>query len=178
MDLSAHWQHYKTLAPAARQNYLEQQIHPLLFARLTPSIAPRPNSSIHTLGTSIEPVVIAARKIAACDVYLLGSKETLPLAEKIAAYCPEQKIHALEIERAGTRSIYSAVRQVVAPYSTLALEITSGTKAMVAALAMMAQQLQLEGCGVQLFYVDNPNWDAEARRPMPGFEQLVQLELP
>lgn len=178
MTLPDHWQHYKTLAPPARQPYLEQHIHPLLFATLSPTISPTPNTSIHTLGTSLEPVVIAARKIGAKDVYLLGTKETLPLAEKVKLHCPKQNIHTLEIERAGTTSIYQTVRQVVRPYAHLALEITSGTKAMVAALAMMAHQLKLEGCEVQLFYVDNPNWDAEARRPVPGFEELLQLELP
>ncbi len=178
MTLPTLWQHYKTLPAPDRQAYLEQQIHPLLFSSLTPSVFPTPNLSIHTLGTSIEPVIIAARKIGAKNVYLLGTKETLPLLEKIRLYCPNQTIHALEIERAGTNTIYQAVRQIALPYANLVFEITSGTKAMVAALAMMALKLKFEGCDVQLFYVDNPKWDADARRPVPGFEELVQLELP
>jgi hypothetical protein len=172
------WQHHKTLPPQDRQAFLEQHIHPLLFSSLTPTVFPAPNLSIHTLGTSIEPVVIAAKKIGAPQVLLLGTAETLPLLGKIAPHCPNQTICALEIERAGTQSIYQAVRQAATPYTHLALEITSGTKAMVAALSMMALKLKLEGCHVALFYVDNPNWDSEARRPVPGHEQLIRLDLP
>ena len=178
MKLEQHWQHLKTMPVDQRVAYLEAFIHPKLFNNLEPMLAPAPQISVHTLGTSIEPVVIAARKIGAGNVVLLGTKETIGSAERIGSHLHNQAWQALEVERSGTRSIYDAARAAIANLTSVALEVTSGTKAMVAALSMLAVTLRLEGRKVKVYYVDNPKWDSEMRRPEPGHEQLLELELP
>jgi precorrin-4 methylase len=178
MTLASLWLEYKTLPLPERQAYLEQQIQPVLFASLEPTVFPAPEISVHTLGTSVEPTIIAARKIRAETVMILGTRESLRTMELIKKYCDNQNVFSIEVDRAGTSSIFRAVEEATREYEDIALEITSGTKAMVAALSMMAMKLQTKKQRVQVFYVDNPQWDADLRRPVPGFEQLVQLDIP
>jgi CRISPR-associated protein (Cas_Cas02710) len=178
MTLASLWLEYKALSPSQRQAFLEQQIQPVLFASLEPTIYPAPEISIHTLGTSIEPTIIAARKIRAESVVILGTRESLRTMDLIKKYCLDQNVFSIEVDRAGTSSVFRAVEEATREYQNIALEITSGTKAMVAALSMMAMKLQTKKQRVQVFYVDNPQWDADLHRPVPGFEQLVQLDIP
>lgn len=179
MTLEQHWQHLKTLPQLERSAYMEQQIQPALFERLEPTLPVAPLVSVHTLGTSIEPVVIAARRIGAPSVVLLGTETTLSGADRVQKQLAQsQSLHVFTVERSGTRSVYAATRQAIGDAQRVALEVTSGTKAMVAALAMLAVALRLEGRDVGVYYVDNPRWDQDLRRPEPGYEQLLELELP
>jgi hypothetical protein len=179
MTLDALWQEYKTLEFSARQSFYDERIFPMLLEGFQPTVNLRHVASIHTLGTSYEPVVLAARALHAPRVIVLHTRETSGLLSKVTGWLSGQTLLSFEVERANAESVYQAVLSGLHDtVGAVAFELTSGTKAMVAALAMSAAQQSRSGRDVDVFYIENDAWDAEVRRPKPGGERLVQLRLP
>ena len=177
--LESHWANFKTLIPSARAAFYESQILPLVIEGFRGHGARDYALSIHSLGMSIEPVILAAKGLNAPRVVLLGTAQTLALASSITPWLDGCEVQSLEVERSGTRSVFTAVTTALEGVAgAIAFDVTGGTKAMVAALAMQAAALAAAGQSVDVYYLENTNWDAELRRPAPGGEHLVQLELP
>jgi hypothetical protein len=178
------WQEFKRLEPAGREAFYAAHIWPLVKRPFnTEPLEPQFEISFHTVGTSPEPIILAALKIAAPRVYLLHTPETRSQAHRVLDELESTKVRLLEVARSDSRAVYDAVFESLniednPSNPRIAFEITGGTKAMVSSLSMLAVALQTRGNTVGVFYLENPCWDSEARRPEPGFEALVRLELP
>jgi hypothetical protein len=178
------WQEFKRLAPANRGAFYAANIWPLVKLKFnTEPLEPRFDISFHTVGTSPEPVILAALNIGAPRIFLLHTPETKIRAQQVLAELEHANVRLLEVTRSDSTAVYNAVFESLNIEDNLAnpriaLEITGGTKAMVSSLSMLAVALQARGKDVGVYYLENPRWDAEARRPEPGFEELVRLELP
>jgi CRISPR-associated protein (Cas_Cas02710) len=167
------WEEYKTLEISQREAFYNTNIWTLIKEKFNSSNNSEYDVSFHTLGTSAEPVILAALKLGAPKVYLLHTNETQAMTTRIIAELEQAEVTLLEVNRSDSSSIYRAVSQHFQPNTRTAFEITSGTKAMVSSLAMLAAHLK-----VHLYYLENPRWDAQMRRPEPGFEELIMLEMP
>lgn len=185
------WAEYKSLStraepsPQAREakELYEKQIWPLTKEGFTDSGQQQYAASFHTVGTTFEPVTLSARALNAAKVYLLHSKDTEKICERIARELGwgVDRIRTLEVSRSDPEDIYKQVRQQVdrlAPAAPFAFDPTGGTKAMVAGLAMFAFSLAEEGRTAHVYYVDNKEYDGQLRRPVPGTEYLKRLENP
>uniref|UniRef100_UPI0026269AE2 TIGR02710 family CRISPR-associated CARF protein n=1 Tax=uncultured Meiothermus sp. TaxID=157471 RepID=UPI0026269AE2 len=137
----------------------------------------------HTVGTAPEPVILSARAINATRVYLLHTKDTEKLCERIEKELGwgVDRIKTLQVGRSEPEDIYKQVRQQIDrldPTAPIAFDPTGGTKAMVAGLAMFAFSLAEEGRTAHVYYVDNEEYDDQLRRPVAGTEYLKRLENP
>ena len=137
--------------------------------------------SIHTLGSSPEALILAALALGANHVVVLHTektKEHLPLIEKDLGV----RIEAHEVDKGNPVQIYKIARQILdrAPKGPIAFDITSGTKAMTAGLASAGFFIQAKAqeFKIDVFYVDNSEYDSALRRPVPGSEFLVRLPSP
>jgi CRISPR-associated protein (Cas_Cas02710) len=180
MILEALWLEFKSLEPAARQAFYDTQIFPLVLEGFKDQGARAYDVSLHTLGTSAEPVILAAHALGAKKVILLGTVQTLGVTGRIQTWLPDRDLIALEADRVEANSLYTAVNRElerVPVNASVAIDITGGTKAMVAALSMLAVRLS-EQRMVDVYYVNNEAWDSDLRMPKPGGERLVRLEMP
>jgi len=169
-------------ATQARQLY-EQKIWPLTKEGFTDRGQEQYAASFHTVGTTPEPVILSARAINATRVYLLHTKDTEKLCERIEKELGwgVDRIKTLQVSRSEPEDIYKQVRQQIDrldPAAPIACDPTGGTKAMVAGLAMFAFSLAEEGRTAHVYYVDNEEYDDQLRRPVAGTEYLKRLENP
>ncbi|WP_027878543.1 TIGR02710 family CRISPR-associated CARF protein [Meiothermus cerbereus] len=190
------WVQYKTLirqeranrgesspkTPTAKDLY-DTQIWPLTKEGFTDRGQRQYVASFHTVGTTIEPVVLSTRALDAEKVYLLHTKDTERLCGQIEKELGwgVERIKTLLVGRSDPEDIYKQVRQKVdelPPDAAIAFDPTGGTKAMVAGLAMFAFSLAEEGRTAHVYYVDNEEYDDELRRPVAGTEFLKRLENP
>jgi hypothetical protein len=174
------WLEFKSLEPNQRQAFYDTQIFPLLLEGFKDHVARAHDVSLHTLGTSAEPVILAAYALGAKKVILLGTSQTLGVTGRIQTWLPDRDVIALEVDRVETASLYAAANRElerVPLNASVAIDITGGTKAMVAALSMLAVRLS-ENRTVSVYYVNNEAWDSDLRMPKPGGERLVRLEMP
>lgn len=141
--------------------------------------------SIHTLGTSPEPVVQSARTLGARHIILVHTRETAGHLDTIARELgrPAGTIRPIEAPRSDPSVLYERLRAgldllALDPHDEIALDITGGTKAMGAGLALFGFYLTERGRTAHLYYVDYREYDHDAGRPVPGTEFLKRLENP
>lgn len=190
------WEQYKILLSQANTNQAqpspqakeakdlyEKQIWPLTKEGFTDRGQQQYAASFHTVGTTPEPVILSVRALDAKKVYLLHTKDTEKLCERIEKELGwgVDRIKTLQVSRSDPEDIYKQVRQQVDrldPAAPIAFDPTGGTKAMVAGLAMFAFSLAEEGRTAHVYYVDNEEYDDQLRRPVAGTEFLKRLENP
>jgi len=137
--------------------------------------------SLHTLGNSPEALILAALALDAERVVVLHSERTgeyLPQIEQDLG----KHVEAYQVSKGDPSDIYNVAKRILDDHAggTIAFDITSGTKAMTAGLASAGFFIQAKASEIEIdvFYVDNDNYDSSLRRPVPGSEFLVRLPSP
>lgn len=180
------WQHLKTqeLEGAKAQDFYTQNVWPLLLElwRQEPQVHPfRENFdvSIHTLGTSPEATTLAALGLGASEVYVLHTPESKRYLAQLQQDLG-RSIYPIQIDKSDVTRLYQAVGEQVRqhPGKKIALDLTSGTKAMSAGMAAAGYFLQRVHSSLRVAYVDNDAFDAMLRKPVAGTEKLILLPNP
>lgn len=180
------WQNLKTqeLEGAKAQELYNQTVWPLLLKlwRQEPHVYPLREQfdvSIHTLGTSPEATTLAALGLGAGEVYVLHTPESKRYLEQLQRDLG-RSIYPIEIGKSDVTRLYQAVGEQVRkhPGKKIALDLTSGTKAMSAGMAAAGYFLQRVYPNLRVAYVDNEAFDATLRKPVAGTERLILLPNP
>lgn len=180
------WQNLKTqeLEGAKAQELYNQTVWPLLLKlwRQEPQVYPLREAfevSIHTLGTSPEATTLAALGLGATEVYVLHTPESKRYLEQLQRDLGHS-IYPIEISKSDVTLLYQAVGEQVRkhPDKKIALDLTSGTKAMSAGMAAAGYFLQRVHPSLRVAYVDNVAFDATLRKPVAGTERLILLPNP
>ena len=183
-NLKTIWHQHNNLEPNARAAFYDAFIWSAIKFRFGLRYHTKPYAiSLHVVGTSFEPVTLSAFAFNALQVILLHTTDTKHVTKRIITELEfgDVRIQTRLIDRADPQELYKAVQislETIPKNSSIAFELTSGTKAMVAALAFQANALHTTGRNVDVYYINNPRWDTTARRPEPGFEELIKLEMP
>lgn len=142
----------------------------------------RPEISIHTLGTSPEATVLAAVALGADQVFILHTRESEHFFPFVEEALKGARLVPRRIDKSNPVTVYKAGREIIelTGAERVAIDITSGTKAMTAGLAAFGfyVQAEIERHQVRVYYVDNDRYDSVLRRPEPGTEFLVELPSP
>jgi hypothetical protein len=185
-DLGVLWERYKEAVRAGGnpQALYQEMVWPALLRkwREEPSVYPSPQPfavSVHTLGTSPEATALAILGAGAGKVYVLHTAESARFLPRLREDTAKD-LYPIEIGKSDVAAIYRAVKQLLEKHPDLpvALDLTSGTKAMSAGLAAAGFFFQRFFPRVRVVYVDNEDYDPELRRPRAGTERLVILPNP
>ena len=137
--------------------------------------------SVHTLGNSPEALTLAALALKADHIVVVHSERTKEYLAQIEKDLG-RRIEAYQVDKGNPSDIYKVAKRVLDahPGSSIAFDITSGTKAMTAGLASAGFFIQAKAreIDIHVFYVDNNDYDSALRRPVPGSEFLVRLPSP
>lgn len=184
--LEAKWEEYKQKVKQGgdAQKIYQEEIWPLLLQvwKEKPKVIPTPKKfdvSIHTLGTSPEATTFAILGTQADEIYILHTEETKKFISKIETDTGK-KVYPIEIGKSDVASIYKQVIKILEkhPEKSIALDITSGTKAMSAGLSAAGFFFRRFFETIRVVYVDNDLYDLEVRRPKAGTEKLIILPSP
>lgn len=200
-SLEAIWQAYKEAVKAEGSNraqaLYQEMVWPHLLAlwKAEPMVYPMPREfrvSIHTLGTSPEATILAILGTRAEKVYVLHTAESERYLDQIRRDTGKE-IYPIRINKSEVTKIYEEVHRLLKEIAQgggtlkevaqgvetpVALDITSGTKAMSAGLAAAGFFFQRFYKNVRVVYVDNEEYDTELRRPRAGSETLILLPNP
>lgn len=185
-DLALLWQRYKEAVKAGGnpQALYQEMVWPALLRRWReePSVYPSRQPfavSIHTLGTSPEATALAILGAGAERVYVLHTAESARFLPRLREDTGKDP-YPIEIGKSDVAAIYREVKRLLEkhPDAPVALDLTSGTKAMSAGLAAAGFFFQRFFPRVRVVYVDNEDYDPELRRPRAGTERLVILPNP
>lgn len=190
-SLEAIWQAYKEAVKAEGSNraqaLYQEMVWPHLLAlwKAEPKVYPTPREfrvSIHTLGTSPEATILAILGTRAEKVYVLHTAESERYLDRIRRDTGKE-IYPIRINKSEVTKIYEEVHRLLKEIAQgvetpVALDITSGTKAMSAGLAAAGFFFQRFYKNVRVVYVDNEEYDTELRRPRAGSETLILLPNP
>lgn len=180
------WQNLKAQeAEGARaQEIYAQRVWPLLLElwRNEPQVYPLRETfevSIHTLGTSPEATTLAALGLGADEVYVLHTPESRRYLSQLQQDLG-RAVYPIEIDKSDVTRLYQAVGEQVRkhPGKRIALDLTSGTKAMSAGMAAAGYFLQRVHPSLRVAYVDNDAFDPALRKPVAGTEKLILLPNP
>jgi CRISPR-associated protein (TIGR02710 family) len=180
------WQNLKTqeLEGTKAQALYNQTVWPLLLKlwQHEPQVYPSPETfevSIHTLGTSPEATTLAALGLGAGEIYVLHTPESKRYLEQLQ-HDLGRSVYPVEIGKSDVTRLYQVVGEQVRkhPGKKIALDLTSGTKAMSAGMAAAGYFLQRVHPSLRVAYVDNDAFDAALRKPVAGTEKLILLPNP
>ena len=199
--LEAIWQAYKEAVKAEGSNRAQALYQEMVWPRLLalwktePRVRPMQKEfrvSIHTLGTSPEATILAILGAGAEKVYVLHTAESERYLEQIRKDTGKE-IYPIRIDKSNVARIYEEVHRLLKEIAQgggtlkavsqgeetpVALDITSGTKAMSAGLAAAGFFFQRFYKNLKVVYVDNEEYDTELRRPRAGSEALFLLPNP
>lgn len=185
-DLDALWERYREAVRAGGnpQALYQEMVWPALLAlwREKPRVYPSPQAfavSVHTLGTSPEATALAILGAGAERVYVLHTPESARFLPRLRQDTGKD-LYPVEIGKSNVEAIYREVKRLLEkhPEVPVALDLTSGTKAMSAGLAAAGFFFQRFYPKVRVVYVDNEDYDPELRRPRAGTEKLRILPNP
>ena len=185
-DLDALWERYREAVRAGGnpQALYQEMVWPALLAlwREKPRVYPFPQAfavSVHTLGTSPEATALAILGAGAERVYVLHTPESARFLPRLRQDTGKD-LYPVEIGKSDVEAIYREVKRLLEkhPEVPVALDLTSGTKAMSAGLAAAGFFFQRFYPKVRVVYVDNEDYDPELRRPRAGTEKLRILPNP
>jgi CRISPR-associated protein (TIGR02710 family) len=185
-DLQALWEAYKQAIRSGGdpQALYREMVWPRLLARWreAPQVHPEPEAfavSVHTLGTSPEATILAILGAGAERVYVLHTRESAQYLDRLEKDTG-RPIQAIEVGKSDVAAIYREVKRLLDRHGDvpLALDLTSGTKAMSAGLAAAGFFFRRFYPKVRVVYVDNEDYDPELRRPRAGTERLIILKDP
>lgn len=180
------WQAYKEAVRSGGnpQALYQEQVWPALLDlwRQRPRVFPSRQPfavSVHTLGTSPEATALAILGAGAERVYVIHTKDSASFLERLR-WDTGKDLYSLEVGKSDVAAIYRHVKDLLEkhPDVPVALDLTSGTKAMSAGLAAAGFFFQRFFPQVRVVYVDNEDYDPELRRPRAGTERLVILPNP
>lgn len=180
------WQHLKTqdLEGTRAQELYNQTIWPLLLElwQQEPQVYPSRESfdvSIHTLGTSPEATTLATLGLGASEVFVLHTPESKRYLDQLQRDLG-RSVYPIQIDKSNVTQLYQAVGEQVRnhPGKKIALDLTSGTKAMSAGMAAAGYFLQRVHPSLRVAYVDNDAFDPVLRKPVAGTEKLILLPNP
>ncbi len=180
------WQAYKEAVRAGGnpQTLYQEQVWPALLDlwRRQPRVYPSRQPfavSVHTLGTSPEATALAILGTGAETVYVIHTRDSASFLERLRRDTGKD-LYPLEVGKSDVAAIYRHVKDLLErhPHVPVALDLTSGTKAMSAGLAAAGFFFQRFFPQVRVVYVDNEAYDPELRRPRAGTERLVILPNP
>jgi CRISPR-associated protein (TIGR02710 family) len=185
-DLQALWEAYKQAVRSGGnpQALYQEMVWPALAARWkeAPNVHPRREAfavSVHTLGTSPEATILAILGTGAERVYVLHTRESASYLERLQKETGKP-IYPLEVGKSDVAAIYREVKRILDQHGDVpvALDLTSGTKAMSAGLAAAGFFFRRFYPKARVVYVDNEDYDSELRRPRAGTERLIILQDP
>ncbi|GAA6731792.1 TIGR02710 family CRISPR-associated CARF protein [Thermus sp. 93170] len=185
-QVQAAWAQYKEAVAAGGnpQALYQEMVWPHLLAlwRVAPPVVPERmpfRASLHTLGTSPEATALAILGTGAREVYVLHTEESRRFLERLRQDTGVD-IYPIEIGKSDVAAIYREVRRLLERYpeDPVALDVTSGTKAMSAGLAAAGFFFRRFFPEVKVVYVDNEDYDVALRRPRAGSERLIVLPDP
>jgi CRISPR-associated protein (TIGR02710 family) len=185
-DLGSLWERYKEEVRKGgnAQALYREMIWPALLEkwRESPNVHPLRQDfavSVHTLGTSPEATVLAILGTGADQVYVLHTEESRGFLPRLREETGKE-VYPIAIGKSDVAAIYRQVREILERHGKkpVALDLTSGTKAMSAGLAAAGFFFQRFFPKVRVVYVDNEDYDPELRRPRAGTERLVILPNP
>ncbi|MFN4073423.1 MAG: TIGR02710 family CRISPR-associated CARF protein [Thermus sp.] len=186
-DLANLWEEYKQAVRAGGDavRLYRERVWPALLERWRedPPVHPAPQEfglSIHTLGTSPEATALAILGTRAQRVYVLHTRETEAHLTRLREDTGKE-VYPLEVGKSDVATIYRHVKSLLERFpkeTPVALDLTSGTKAMSAGLAAAGFFFQRFYPNVRVVYVDNEEYDSELRRPRAGSERLILLPNP
>ncbi|QZA33214.1 TIGR02710 family CRISPR-associated CARF protein [Hydrogenibacillus sp. N12] len=175
--------------PVEQEQFYQERIWPLIREGFSRDIigGTKYAASFHTVGRTPEPIILSIQAIDAEKVFLLHTLDNLDECDRIAKELglPVSRVRLIEIQKGDIEDIYKKVRDKIVTFSRdqrLAVDLTGGTKAMAAGLAMIAMTMAQEEYSIDIFYVDS-EYDKEEnnkkkRRPIAGTEFIRQLENP
>ncbi len=184
--LEAKWSEYKQKMKEGgdAQKIYQEEIWPLLLQvwKEKPKVIPTPKKfdiSIHTLGTSPEATTFAILGTQADEIYILHTEETKKFISRLENDTGK-KVYPIEIGKSDVSAIYREVMKIIEKYpeKSIALDITSGTKAMSAGLGAAGFFFRRFFEKIRVVYVDNDFYDTEVRRPKAGTERMIILQSP
>jgi hypothetical protein len=185
-DLQALWEVYKQAVRSGGnpQALYQEMVWPALVARWkeAPNVHPRREAfavSVHTLGTSPEATILAILGAGAERVYVLHTRESASYLERLQKETGKP-VYPIEIGKSDVAAIYREVKRILDQHGDVpvALDLTSGTKAMSAGLATAGFFFRRFYPKARVVYVDNEDYDSELRRPRAGTERLIILQDP
>ncbi|MEM3486543.1 MAG: TIGR02710 family CRISPR-associated CARF protein [Candidatus Methanomethyliaceae archaeon] len=132
---------------------------------------------ILSLGQSPEPLAISIAVWQPQRILLLVTKESRTFLDRVLelARIPYSKVDVQEIDSVDTNRFYIEVKKAYQRWdrpTNVAIDITGGTKAMVAAAALAANVLKFDVVYVKSEYLK------EYGHPEPGTETVVRLDNP
>jgi len=138
--------------------------------------------SFHTVGRSPQPIIMVAKELAAKEVHLLHTVDTISTCQEVEKELSDTLVIRHEIDRIKPAKMYQAVNNVLQKLpkgSAVAFDATSGTNKMVAAVSMLVFQINTQAkYKADLFFMDFKEYDPKLRRPVSGSEYLWQFTLP
>lgn len=167
---------------AQAERFYEEQVFPLIRESFEREHAPRYRGRyqavIFSIGTSWEPVVLTWSAIRPERALFLHTHGTEPLVTRIVEklQLPPDRWQRETVDEADPTPIYRAIKEFYARWrlrGRMAVDFTSGTKAMTSGAAMAGAVL-----GLDLLYVANRRYLADLRRPEPGSEYLTRVANP
>ena len=130
-----------------------------------------------TLGTSWQPLALSISVLKPKKILIMGTEDTekyfVQLKKFLGREC--EIITWKKVDRANVEDIYAVCTKWLKEnleITKVGADITGGTKAMVAGLAMYAAKAKWD-----IFYVES-KYLPLYRRPEPGSEMLIKLQLP
>jgi len=184
--LERKWEEYKTKVKEGgnAQKIYQEEVWPILLQlwKERPKVIPAPKKfdiSIHTLGTSPEATILAILGTQADEIYILHTPETKAFIAKLENETGK-KTYPIEVGKSDVAAIYNEVIKILEknPDKWVALDLTSGTKAMSSGLGAAGFFFRRFFDKLRVVYVDNDLYDVEVRRPKAGSERMVILQSP
>lgn len=156
------------LMPLARDTFLSKPEN---------EIATKYYGMVLTLGTSWQPLALSISVLKPQRILFLGTDSVRGQLDKLVEFLnlPPERYIFVEVDRSSVNKIYEAIHTQCLTWQgkgKVALDITGGTKAMVASAAMMGAMLDLD-----IYYVES-KYLPLYRRPEPGSEYLKRLITP
>ncbi len=185
-ELKKIWEEYKREAKESKdpQELYRRKVWPMLLElwKTSPIVEPKAmdfDLSVHTLGTSPEATTLAILGTKSKEVYILHTPETKKYLQQIEEDVG-LRVYPIEIKKDDVVAIYKRIEEILQRNEgkSVALDITSGTKAMSAGMASGGFFFRRFFEGVRVVYVDHEIYDAEMRRPVAGTEKLIILPSP
>lgn len=161
--------------------FYEEKILPLLLETFLASERDKATKAykllVLSLGMSWEPLVLSISCIRPEKVMILYTSETAPLLEKVMRFTglTHRSVKAEEVLKDNVLDIYKAVKKHYHKLNCpaeVAIDYTSGTKAMSAALAMAGAYINADNV-----YVSS-DFEGSRRKPIPGSERLTLVSNP
>lgn len=178
-ELAEYWRHLPRTTQAellAADQYYDEQVLPLVAEKLCSECGSKATCDVlfMTLGTSWQPLALSILLHGPQYVVFLATDDVADTVRIVLDFVNRPALrHAVEVVDKGySDRLIAAVRKQYAALpksSVCCFDITGGTKAMVAAGAMIAEEL-----GMQVDYIEN-EYIPLLRRPKPGSEKLVRL---